>query len=159
MPERYRIIPATFILVHTEEGDEQQVLLQRRKDTGYSDGWYDAPRGHYEEEDELAPIAAVRELQEETGLIAQPGDLELFHIVANEHETPGKPYWYLFLRVPLPRCIGRYAIQEPGKCDDMWFFPVNQLPENVVPHVRQVIETIGSAAVTFSKIEQLPQTG
>ena len=155
MTERYRIIPAIFIIVHTEEAGERRVLLQRRMNTGYRDGWYDAPSGHYDAKDEVPPIAAVRELQEETGLIAKSDDLELFHMVTNEHETPGKPYWYLFFRVPLARCIGTYAIQEPGLCDDMRFFPLNQLPENIVPLVRQAIENLSSTAVTFSTIQQL----
>jgi 8-oxo-dGTP diphosphatase len=155
MTERYRIIPAMFINVYSEEADERSVLLQRRMNTGYRDGWYDAPSGHYEAKDELPPIAAVRELQEETGLIAQLDDLEFFHMVTNEHETAGKPYWYLFFRVPLTRCTGTYAIQEPGLCDDMRFFPLHQLPENLVPHVRQALENLSSTAGTFSKIQHL----
>jgi 8-oxo-dGTP pyrophosphatase MutT (NUDIX family) len=97
MVERYRIIPAVFIIVHDQANGDQQVLLQRRAGTGYCDGWYDAPSGHYEEADGLPQVAAARELEEETGLIAKSEDLELFHIVTNEHETPGKPYWYLVL--------------------------------------------------------------
>jgi ADP-ribose pyrophosphatase YjhB (NUDIX family) len=92
----------------------------------------------------LHPIAAIRELQEETGLITKPDDLEFFHMVTNEHETPGKPCWYLFFRVPLARCTGTYAIQEPELCDDMRFFPINQLPENLVPQVRQALENLSS---------------
>ena len=57
------IIRAMFIIVHTEEAGDRSVLLQRRINTGYRDGWYDAPSGHYEVKDELPPIAAVRELQ------------------------------------------------------------------------------------------------
>jgi len=155
MTERYRIIPAMFIIVYTEEAGERRVLLQRRINTDYRDGWYDVPSGHYEAKDEVPPIAAVRELQEETGLIVKPEDLELFQMVTNEHERSGKPYWYLFFRVPLTRCIGTYAIQEPGLCDDMRFFPINQLPENIVPQVRQALENLSSTAVTFSKIERL----
>jgi 8-oxo-dGTP diphosphatase len=152
MAERYRIIPAVFIIVHDEANGDQRVLLQRRAGTGYRDGWYDAPSGHYEEADGLPQIAAARELEEETGLIAKPEDLELFHIVTNEHETPGKPYWYLVFRIPFAKCHGSFAIQEPEKCDDMGMFPVDALPENVVPHVRNALENLGTSAVTFSTI-------
>lgn len=35
---------------------------------------------------------------------------------------------------------GEAAIMEPAKCDHLAWFPLESLPQNVVPHQRQVIQ-------------------
>jgi 8-oxo-dGTP diphosphatase len=147
MSDKHRVIPAVCMVVY----DDDKVLLHRRINTGYRDGWYAPPGGHVEQ-DETVLEAAPRELREETGLIAKPEDFELFHIVTNDFETPGSPYLYLFCKIALKKCSGHYSITEPDKCDDMDMFPMNALPEKTPDYVRVVVAHLGSSAVTFSKI-------
>ena len=134
-PPKHRVIPAAFTFVLNERGE---VLLHRRFNTGFRDGEYDVPSGHPEpgevHEDntydgEMLNVTAARETLEEVGLEAEPKDLELFHLITNEGETPGKPYLYLFFRVALTACKGEARIMEPEKCDDLGWFAVDQIPE------------------------------
>jgi 8-oxo-dGTP diphosphatase len=147
MNDKRKVAVAANIVVY-EAG---RALLLRRINTGYRDGWYTTPGGHVEQ-GETAVETGARELLEETGLVVGPEDLELFHVVTNDFETPEKPYLYLFCKIALDKCHGHYKITEPDKCDDMNMFPVNNLPENTPDYVRVAIGNLGSQAVTFSKV-------
>ncbi len=109
------------------------------------DGRYDLPSGHMEPE-ELPNDAAARELEEETGLIANHEDLELFHIYVNEN-VPSIPYLGFMYRTT--RWQGAYIIGEPHKCDDMGFYLPDKLP-NVTPQVRAALGNLGTRHVTYS---------
>src|SRR5258706_6426800 len=92
MIERRKTVEAVFIAIL----DSQKVLLQRRKDTGWLDDWFDLPSGHVEP-GEIFLEAARRELKEETTVEVLEEDLELFHISQNEVGSNG-PYTYLVFR-------------------------------------------------------------
>jgi mutator protein MutT len=147
--ERHKVVPAAFVVV--QDGD--QVLIQRRFNTGFRDGEYEVAAGHVEA-GETPQDAAIRELYEEVGLKATPNDLELFHIVTNDFETANKPYLYMFFKVNLSDCEGNFQTMEPEKCDDMRLFPLSDLPP-LVPHVAKALEYLNSQKVTFSNMSDV----
>ena len=144
--EKHKVIPAVFVVAY----HNSKILLHRRANTGFRDGDYDVPSGHVEK-DEKPNIAGARELFEEAQVKCDANDIELFHVITNEAETPEKPYLYMFFRIALDKCSGTPAIGEPNKCDDMGMFPIKSLPENITPHVRTALENFGCANVSFSQ--------
>lgn len=126
----YKIIPA--VLVAVIKGNE--VLLARRVNTTYMDGWYALPGGHLEDNETL-PEGAARELKEETGLSVKPADLELFHVYQNKG-TPGRQYIGFMFRAR--KWKGKPGLQE-DKADDINFFNINNLPEKLIPYHRTTL--------------------
>ncbi|MBM3205138.1 NUDIX domain-containing protein [Candidatus Uhrbacteria bacterium] len=115
--------------------EKNEMLLLRRANTGYRDGFYDMPAGHLEEKETLRQ-ATVRELKEETGLVATEDDLEFLEIL--HRFSTARDYIDVFFRVK--KWTGEAAIQEPEKCDHLGWFPIDAPPEMIVPHQRSVIQ-------------------
>lgn len=64
---RFRVVPASYVIFLRGEGDDTEVLHQLRGGTGYLDGyWAMAAAGHIEQ-NESAFEAAAREAAEELG--------------------------------------------------------------------------------------------
>ena len=144
MSERLKVTPAAFVALID---DRQQVLLQRRANTSYKMGWWALLSGHFEP-GATPPESAIREAEEESGVVVRPEDLELFHIYSNEN-NPKVPYLGFVFRART--WIGEPAIQETdGKSDAMGFFPLDDLPEPVTSQVIEALKNIGGSAVTFS---------
>ncbi len=130
--EHYRSLVAVYSMVIN---DRQEILLIRRANTGYRDGYYDMPAGHLEEGETLRQTA-LRELKEETGLIASEDHLELVEFL--HRMSSDRAYLDIFFRVT--QWNGEPVIMEPSKCDDIGWFPLGTLPQNIVPHQQQVIQ-------------------
>jgi len=111
---------------------DNKILLGRRMNTGWQDGNYGLPSGHLENDESLIE-ALVRETKEETGLEVKPEDVALKHVM---HVRP--TYVYIFFLVT--RWSGIPQIMEQDKCDDLQWFPLDALPENIVPTVKLAIE-------------------
>ncbi len=125
--EKYRSLVAVYaILVN----DKNEVLLGRRCNTGYLNGWYDVPAGHLEDGETLRE-AAVRELLEEAGVKAVVDDLELVEL-SHRKSTDNRVYVDVFFKVK--KWEGEPSIREPKKCDRMGWFPMDALPEKIVPY-------------------------
>lgn len=136
------LIPETHLyLVH-----DQAVLLMRRCNTGYQDGRYGLVAGHVEPGEDFVD-ATIRETWEEVGLTIAPDALEIVHVMyrlkvgddriagfAQVHHWQGEP-----------------QIMEPDKCNDLQWFPLHALPENMIPYVRQCITYI-QQSIFYSQI-------
>jgi 8-oxo-dGTP pyrophosphatase MutT (NUDIX family) len=128
--KRFDLNVSVFVVV--ARGAE--VLLVRRFNTGWKDGFYSLPAGAHDGGETLAQ-AASRELREETGLSADPATLQLVHMIhCRQGDTGGEWLGAFFLA---DAWSGTPSIQEPDKHDDLAWFDVNQLPENVIPYTRQ----------------------
>ena len=130
---RVALIAAVY-LVLIEHG---RILLVRRSNTGYQDGNYSLVAGHLEADESLTQ-AMAREAMEEAGVGIQREDLEVVHVM---HRTaPDSERIDLFMKPASWSNSPR--IMEPDKCDDMGWFPLNDLPDNTIPYVRQAIDMI-----------------
>jgi 8-oxo-dGTP pyrophosphatase MutT (NUDIX family) len=133
---RHSVIPSTYILFVRDETD---ILLQRRLNTGYEDGNYGIPSGHVER-GESPSQAALREAIEEVGVTIAPVDLSMAHIMYRFNLSNGEDRVCFFHRAALWQGVPEN--KEVNKCDDLRWFPLNNLPKNTIEHVRAAIEYI-----------------
>lgn len=131
--QRPQVVPAVY-LVLIKEG---QVLLSRRFQTGYEDGNYSMPAGHLDGGETLTE-AMVREAKEEVDVVVKREELELKHTMHRKASNHERVDFFFTAK----NWQGEPKIMEPHKCDDLKWFPVNDLPQNIIPCVRQAIELI-----------------
>ena len=134
---RFRLYAA----VHLFMVQESKVLLMRRQNTDYANGFFSVPAGHLDG-NERATIGAVREAREETGVWISPNDLEMVHVMhrrdGGAHNERLDFFFYATAWAGTPR------IMEPDKCDDMLWAPFVDLPPNTVPYVVSAIRSVES---------------
>ena len=111
-----------------------QILLLRRYQTGYMDGYYSVPAGHLDGE-ETVLMAGVREGREEVGVQIDPVDM-VFAGVFHRHEEDERVDFFVQVR----NWSGEPDNAEPGNCDELRWADFDALPENTVPYVRRAID-------------------
>jgi 8-oxo-dGTP diphosphatase len=147
--DRFKLIPAVYLLFR--RGDE--VLLLRRANTGYQDGMYSLVSGHLDG-DELATQAMVREAKEEAGVDVDASNMRFVHIVHRlSRGAPGQERIDLFFEATT--WSGDIVNAEPHKCDDLSWFPINDLPKNMLPLVKRVLTDIAHG-VGYSEYTEEP---
>ncbi len=121
---------AFVIIVQTLVFDAaDRLLLLRRNNTGFLDGWFSLPGGH-RDAGEGVLAAAVRECAEEA-------------CVTVEHTVPvvAMPYAggvdFIF---EATRWSGTPAIGEPDKCDALTFAALDALPDPTTRFVKAALE-------------------
>lgn len=126
MKQRYQSKVAVFLILTREENGKTEILLQRRYNTGYMDGKYDvACSGHVEKGESLS-MALCREAKEEIGLDINKKDLKLVSIIHRYQEDYIDVFFTTYIYKGTPK------IMEPDKCDDLQWFNINELPENII---------------------------
>jgi 8-oxo-dGTP diphosphatase len=142
-PQRYRSLVAVYAVVMNVQN---KILLLRRANTGYRDGYYDMPAGHLEEGETLRH-ATLRELKEETGLQANEEDVEFIELL--HRFSHDRVYVDVFFRIN--KWTGEAMIKETEKCDHMDWFSLDDLPEMIVPHQGRVIKD-HAVGITYREI-------
>lgn len=127
-----RVIPVSYVILTWSD----TVLLQRRRGTGWADGLYSLPSGHVEE-GETPVDAAVREAREELLITIRPEWLTLAHTTFRLNDD-GNRTGFFFRAV---KYEGEPRIGEPDRCDDLRWFPADEMPPNILPYVRFVLRT------------------
>ncbi len=131
--DRFKIIPAVYVILI----ENSRVLLMRRFQTGYSDGKYSLPAGHLDGGESLIQ-AAVREVAEEVGVVIDPLDLELVHVMSRPKANDAERVDFFF---KTEKWIGIPRIVEPNKCDDLRWTMFDELSKiEMVPSVVQMFE-------------------
>lgn len=114
---------------------ENKVLLLRRYNTGWMDGMYSLISGHLDG-NETVSDAMIREAFEEGKIKLDKDNLEPATVI--HRKSPDQEYIDFFFVVK--KWEGEPTIGEPDKCDDLSWFPLNNLPDNLLPHVTQAVE-------------------
>lgn len=128
---------AMFVL---RKGNE--VLLSRRFNTGIDDGWYVCPMGGVEE-GETPKEALCREMEEELGILIDPKDLRLLHVMYRKHPLKdGGSFTQADFFFTAEIYKGVIVNQEPEKCDELRFYPLEKLPPNIVPSIKVALDHI-----------------
>jgi ADP-ribose pyrophosphatase YjhB (NUDIX family) len=113
------------------------VLLLHRHNTDFGNGLFGLPGGKVEQ-GETARQAISREIEEELGLHIPASTFELvhtFHRKGTETE-----FVALCFKADI---TGLHPVNnEPEKHDDMAFFNISKLPENIIPAHAQAIKAI-----------------
>jgi len=115
--------------------EDEKILLLRRWNTGWEDGNYSLVAGHLED-NEMIIDAMIREAKEEINIILEPQDLQVIHVMHRyylDEECIG-----FFLTATTWK--GKPENQEPDKCDELRWFPLYNLPENIDPLMKKAIK-------------------
>jgi len=134
---RPKVIPTAYLVLIKED----KILLSRRYNTGFQDGYYSFPAGHPEDDEETLSQTMVREAKEEAGIDISSADLELVHVMHRKQQEPTTER-RINLFFTARRWKGEPKIMEPKKCDDLQWFELDNLPSNTIPYIKQAINCI-----------------
>lgn len=127
---RFKLILSVYVFL-VKDG---KILLLRRANTGYEDGKYGLPAGHADG-NETGRVATAREALEEVGVKIDLDDLEFAHTMHRLQNDERIDYFFA-----AKKWQGKPKNMEPEKCDDVSWFQLNNLPDNIIPYVKQAIE-------------------
>jgi len=134
--ERFKPFAAVYLLLI----NNNQVLLSKRFNTGFMDGFYSLPAGHLDEGETLT-AALIRESQEEIGITPiNPKLIQVVHRLPKTSEDRN----YLDFFFLSTSWNGEINNLEPEKCDSVEWFDINSLPTKIIPDMIQVISNPGS---------------
>ena len=140
MTDRFVVVPASYVFLLREGDAGREVLLQLRQNTGYMDDhWAAAAAGHVER-GETAHDAAHREAAEELGITDVDLRFELT-MQRTQHELPIDERVDFFFTAT--NWSGEPRIMEPRKCADLRWYPLDALPDPVVPHESLALASLG----------------
>jgi 8-oxo-dGTP diphosphatase len=128
--ERFKLVPTSHLFL-IKNG---KILLLRRFNTGYEDGNYSVVAGHLDG-NETFTNAMIREAKEEASIVIQPKDLKVVHVMHRKSTEERIDFFFACCNWK-----GDPKNMEPGKCDDLRWFPLDNLPKNTIPYIRQAIE-------------------
>ena len=134
--KRHQNIPASYLTLFKSN----KILLLRRFHTGYEDGNYSMVAGHVDLGESFTQCI-IREAEEEAGILLKPEDLKVVHVMhrnASIAEINERVDVFFIAK----KWDGEITNKEPYKCDDLSWFELDDIPENVIPYIKQAIEEI-----------------
>ena len=130
---RFKIKTAVFLLLIQDD----EILLLRRFNTGIDDGCYVVPMGCINGNETITQ-ALFREAQEEANIF--PVNPRFSHVMHRLHKLPdGSEFEQIDFFFIANDYVGTLHNNEPHKCDELAFYPLNQLPEKTVSFIRAAL--------------------
>lgn len=127
---RFQFLSAVHLLLRRDD----HILLLRRYNTGYEDGNYSVIAGHLDG-GETVQAAMIREAKEEAGITLSPADLRVVGVM---HRLSNDERIDFFLAAN--HWQGEITNGEPHKCDHLGWFPLDNLPANIIPYVKRGLQ-------------------
>ena len=129
--ERFKLVVAVHLILI----QNNQILLLRRYNTGYEDGNYSVVAGHLDGNENVIH-AMQREAFEEAGIHIDETNLKIVHVMHRKAKDRESIDYFFTCK----NYSGNIQIMETNKCDELRFYDLEHLPENVIPYVRKAIE-------------------
>ncbi|MFJ9939722.1 NUDIX hydrolase [Streptomyces erythrochromogenes] len=120
------------------ERDGEVLLGLRHPDSAYAASTHHFLAGHCEQESAVSCL--VREAREEAGLVVDPADVDLVHLVHVVDRPGAQPRMQLVFRAR--RWLGEPQLLEPDRCVAWTWWPLDALPDPIVPYTRAAVEGI-----------------
>lgn len=128
---KYHILHSASYLILVKDA---KILLSRRYNTGWMDGNYSLPAGHVEQKE--SPVKTmIRETKEEINIHIKSKDLKLVHVM---HRIADYDYIDFFFLAK--NYSGEIKNNEPNKCNDLSWFSLNKLPNNLLEYIKQALD-------------------
>ncbi|MFJ7969646.1 NUDIX hydrolase [Streptomyces sp. NPDC096324] len=132
------VLNGVGVHLHLEDTEGRVLLGLRHPESKYAGDTWHYLAGRCEQESALACL--VREAWEEAGLLIDPADVELAHVV-HVVDAPGNlPLMQLVFRAH--RWEGTPEVREPDKCLTWQWWPRHELPDRIVSYTRTAITAI-----------------
>ena len=135
MSERFKVPCAVMLMLIREQDGKEQILLQKRQNTGFADGFYDFAASGHVEDGEPMRVAMCREAKEELGIDVAPDGLEFVCLI---HKNLGKGI-YVNMYFRARKWCGEPVINEPTKNAELKWFDIDRLPDNLVSDRKQAV--------------------
>ncbi len=126
---------------------ENRILLLRRYNTKFGSGFYTFPSGKVEL-DESFVEASKREAKEEVNANIKIKDLKSVHIMFDKLKLVNDEWIHHFFLAE--NWSGEINNNEEDKCDDVQWFSLDKLPENILPFVKEAINNIFEKKSSYS---------
>ena len=113
------------------------ILLLKRKNTPWMNWYWGILWGRLDAGESMTHWA-IRELREETGLTISDENIAFKSIVQHKDERWERIYFI----IQVVDINEEPQNREPEKCEDMQWFPLNNLPQNITPQVQIALDAI-----------------
>ncbi len=138
MKERFLTRSAVILLLMRNTAEGEEILLQRRENTGYMDGYYDLSASGHVEKGESMTKALMREAKEEIGIDISEENIEFVTMMHTNNSATEQVYYNGFFKAT--KYNGEVTINEPTKCGELKWFRINELPSNILQDRFQAIK-------------------
>lgn len=129
MRQYYNVRVAVYIMFEKDG----KILLSKRCNTGYKDGYYGFVQGHVEE-GETPTEAAIKEAREEAGVIIRSEDLKFGLVCHNRVDTHYIDFFFV-----CNKWEGEIKNMETNKCEELIWCDEDNLPDNVIFQIKEYI--------------------